>query len=59
MISRFLPLITLDVNLISCGYQLFWHNIVLNGGMQSNHRDMLHGITLFVGEINDVKLVSK
>ena len=49
-------LITLEVTLINCDYQLFWLKIVLNGEMQSDHPDLVQSPTLVVREKKDNKL---
>ena len=52
-------LITLEVTLINCDYQLFWLKIVVNGEMQSDHPDLVQSPTLVVREKKDNKLDRK
>ena len=52
-------LITLEVTLINCDYQLLWFKILVNGEMQPNHPDISQSPTLIVGEKRDNKLDSK
>ena len=52
-------LITLEVTLINCDYQLFWLKIVVNGEKQSDHPDLVQSQTLVVREKKDNKLDRK
>ena len=52
-------LATLDVTLVNCGYQILWHQTMLNEKILSNHLHMLQSPTLVAWEKNDAKLDRK